>query len=68
MELYERGVLSEREVGFPLKWGDAEAVIRLVELIGKGEGIGRVLGQGVKKACEIIGKGACEYAMWRQWK
>jgi len=63
MELYERGVLSEREVGFPLKWGDAEAVIRLVELIGKGEGIGRVLGQGVKKACEIIGKGACEYAM-----
>lgn len=62
-ELYERGILTERDVGFPLKWGDPDAVVKLVELIGKAEGIGKVLGQGVKKAAEILGRGAEQYAM-----
>lgn len=63
MELYERGVLAEADVGFPLKWGDPDAVVKLVELIARAEGIGKVLGQGVRRAAQIVGKGAEEYAM-----
>ncbi|ADN49894.1 aldehyde ferredoxin oxidoreductase family protein [Vulcanisaeta distributa] len=62
-ELYEKGILTEKDVGFPLRWGDPDAVVKLVELIGKAESIGKVLGQGVKRAAEIIGRGAEQYAM-----
>ncbi len=63
-ELYEKGILTEKDVGFPLRWGDPDAVVKLVELIAKAEGIGKVLGQGVKRAAELIGRGGAEqYAM-----
>ena len=26
MDCYEQGLLSEKDIGFPLKWGDAEAI------------------------------------------
>jgi aldehyde:ferredoxin oxidoreductase len=30
MELFEKGYLSESDVGMPLKWGDGEALVKLV--------------------------------------
>jgi aldehyde:ferredoxin oxidoreductase len=44
--LYEKGVLSEAEVGFPLQWGDTIAAARLLHLIVNKEGIGAWLSQG----------------------
>jgi len=44
--LYDLGVLPKDRVGFDLKWGDSQAVIRLVEMIIAQEGIGRILSQG----------------------
>ena len=63
MELYERGIITKEDVGFELKFGDADAMVRMVELIAKREGFGDVLADGARKAAERIGKGAEKYAM-----
>ncbi|MFZ5918002.1 MAG: aldehyde ferredoxin oxidoreductase family protein [Chloroflexota bacterium] len=55
MELYETGHIGEQEIGFPLAWGDAEASIRLLELIGRGEGFGRQAGLGGKFLADRYG-------------
>lgn len=63
IEAYERGALTLEDVGFELKWGDRDSVMRLLEMIGKGEGVGALLGQGVKAASEKLGKGSRDYAI-----
>lgn len=63
LELVERGLITEEEIGFPVKgFGDAEAVERLIHLIAERKGIGAVLADGVKRACERLGRG-CEFAV-----
>ena len=53
MELYEKGVLSIDDLdGIEAKWGDADALIKLVEKICKGKGVGKLLEQGVKKVSQ----------------
>jgi len=53
MELYEKGHITSEELeGIDAKWGNAEALIRLVEKIAKGEGIGSFLELGVKRIAE----------------
>lgn len=58
MECYEKGLLTSSELGGPLEWGDAEGMIRIIHLIGKMEGIGALLGQGVGRAAEELGEEA----------
>jgi len=57
MECYENGVLTEAEVGFPLKFGDAEAMVRATEMLAKREGFGNVLAEGSRKAADRLEKG-----------
>lgn len=61
IDLYENGIISEEDVGFPLKWGDHEAITKLTEMTCKNEGFGKILAQGSRKAAEIIGNGAEKY-------
>lgn len=61
LDCYENGLISEKDVGFPLEWGDTKAIIKLTELICKNEGYGKILGQGSRKAAEIIGNGAEDF-------
>ena len=63
MECYEKGILTKKDIGFDMNWGDAKAIIKLTEMIGKREGIGNILADGVKKASEKIGKGSEAYAI-----
>lgn len=64
IEWYERGIISSQDTdGIELKWGDHSAIVALTEKIGKREGFGAILADGVKGAAEKIGKGAEEYAM-----
>ncbi len=58
MECFENGVLTEEEIGFPAHFGDAAAMVRLVEMIGNREGFGDVLAEGSRRAAEMLGKGA----------
>jgi aldehyde:ferredoxin oxidoreductase len=64
MECYERGAITEKDTdGIKLTWGNAEAMIAILEKMVRREGFGAVLADGVKKAAEQIGKGSQEYAV-----
>ncbi len=64
MECYENGILSTDETGgLKLSFGNAEAMLRLIEMIGTREGIGGLLAEGVLRASKRIGKGAEKFAM-----
>ncbi len=64
MECYEKGIITKDDTGgIELTWGNHEAIIRMIELIGRREGFGAILGEGSKRAAEKIGRGAENYAM-----
>jgi aldehyde:ferredoxin oxidoreductase len=64
MECYEEGVLTREETGgLELAWGNVDAVEALVHQIGRREGLGRLLGEGVKRAAAEIGRGAERFAL-----
>jgi aldehyde:ferredoxin oxidoreductase len=64
MECYEHGIITKADTGgVELVWGSAEAVEQMVHLIGRREGIGKLLGEGVKRAAERLGRGAERFAM-----
>ena len=64
MELYERGILTEKDTdGLKLKFGNHAAMIEMLRRIAYKEGLGALLGQGTKKVAEKIGKGSGDYAM-----
>jgi len=56
MEAFEKGLLSEAELGMPLRWGDGEAMIALLHKMGRREGIGDVLADGTRAAAKRLGK------------
>lgn len=57
MELYESGAITiEQTGGIELKFGSAEALVKLTELTAKGEGFGRDIGLGSKRLCEKYGR------------
>jgi len=63
MDCYEHGILTKEDTdGLDLEFGNAEAMVELVHKIGKREGIGDILAEGVKRASEKIGKGAEKFA------
>jgi aldehyde:ferredoxin oxidoreductase len=64
MECREKGLLSESDTdGVSLTWGNAEAMIAMVEKIIAREGFGDILADGVKTAAEKIGGGAEKFAI-----
>ncbi len=63
MECFQRGLLSKEETGgLKLEWGNFKAVHTLIEQIAKREGIGELLGEGMRIAAQKIGRGAEYYA------
>jgi aldehyde:ferredoxin oxidoreductase len=63
MEAYERGLISKKDIGFELKWGDGKAVVEMIHQIAKQEGIGKLLAQGVMRAAKELGPKAEEFAV-----
>jgi aldehyde:ferredoxin oxidoreductase len=62
MEIFERGIISEKELGFKAEWGDPEVVINLIEMIARRRGFGNILAEGPKGAAKIIGRNSEAYA------
>jgi len=63
-ELFERGIITTEDTdGLELTWGNHAAFLTLIEKIGRREGFGELLGEGVVRAARRIGKGAEAYAM-----
>ena len=55
MELYERGYLPKEDIGMPLRFGDADALIEMVKLTGSREGFGDLLAEGSYRLAEKYG-------------
>ncbi|MER3417261.1 MAG: aldehyde ferredoxin oxidoreductase [Gemmataceae bacterium] len=55
MELYERGILDDRITGMPLRFGSAEALVRMVEATGYREGFGHELAEGAWRMAQKFG-------------
>jgi aldehyde:ferredoxin oxidoreductase len=64
MECYENGILTKEETnGIELRFGNADATLRLIDMIAHRRGIGDLLAEGVKVASEKIGKGSERFAL-----
>lgn len=63
MDLFERGILTlEDTEGLDLLWGNGEAMEALIKQMACGEGLGGILAKGIRRAAQIIGHGAEDYA------
>jgi aldehyde:ferredoxin oxidoreductase len=64
MELFQRGIITEKEAGMNLAWSNAPDVVpKMIELMGNRKGFGDVLADGVRDAAKKIGKGSEKYAI-----
>jgi aldehyde:ferredoxin oxidoreductase len=54
--LYDKGVLSKDQVGFELKWGDGDCILKLVQSIIDQKGIGSLLSKGTLGMAQELGR------------
>jgi aldehyde:ferredoxin oxidoreductase len=59
MECFEKGLLTLDDTdGIPLRFHDADGVIKLVEMIAYRRGIGDLLAEGSQRAAQRLGRGS----------
>jgi aldehyde:ferredoxin oxidoreductase len=64
MECYEKGLLKNGDTGgMKLQFGNADAMLQLLEMIAYRKGVGNLLAEGVKKASDKIGRESSRFAM-----
>ncbi len=64
MEAYEKGLITKKDTdGVELTWGSGQALVAMVEKMGKREGIGALMGEGSKAMAAHLGKNAEEFAV-----
>ena len=64
MECFENGLLSAKDTdGIELKFGNDEAMLKIIELIARRKGIGDLFAEGTAQAAQRIGRGAEEFAV-----
>ena len=64
MELFERGIITTEDTGgLDLSFGNHEAMVDLIRMMGERKGFGDVLADGVRLAAERIGRGSEKYAL-----
>ena len=63
-ELYEKGIITEKDTGgLQLTWGNHAAMVKLVEMTGRREGFGQIIGEGSRRLARKYGPEAEQYAM-----
>jgi len=60
-ECMERGVVSEKELGGRVTFGDGEAMVKLTEKTAKRQGIGEILSLGSSRLSKRFGKDSHKY-------
>lgn len=64
MECFENGLLTKKDTdGIDLTFGNADSMLKMVEMIGEKRGLGIILAEGTKRAAEKIGKNAKDFAV-----
>jgi aldehyde:ferredoxin oxidoreductase len=64
VECYENGLLGKEQTdGLEMTWGNAEAIVTMTDKIGRREGCGDMLADGIRVAWEKLGRVGTEYAI-----
>jgi aldehyde:ferredoxin oxidoreductase len=64
MECFENGLLTMEDTdGIDLHFGNAESMVKMVEMIGKRQGFGNTLAEGSERVARIIGKNADQFLL-----
>ncbi|MFC2070064.1 aldehyde ferredoxin oxidoreductase family protein [Chloroflexota bacterium] len=64
MECFEKGLLTTKDTGgIDLRFGNADAMIKAIDLIARREGIGDLMAEGTMRMAEKIGHGSEAFAM-----
>jgi aldehyde:ferredoxin oxidoreductase len=64
MECFEEGLINEKDIGgVALTWGNADAILTMLEQMAMRRGFGAVLADGTRKAAERIGRGSERFAV-----
>lgn len=64
MESFERGLFTKQDTGgIDLSFGNPDALVEMVERIGKCEEVGSLLAEGTKRASARLGRGSEQWAM-----
>lgn len=63
MECFERGLIPRDEIGFPLEFGNGQAILQALELMARREGFGDMLADGTRVMAEKVGQGSAAFAM-----
>jgi aldehyde:ferredoxin oxidoreductase len=63
MECVERGLIPPPLLDVPLRFGDAEAMLAMIQRIARRQGLGDLLAEGSRRAAKALGGGAERYAL-----
>ena len=63
MEAYEKGYITKEDIGFELKFGDADAQMELTKMICERRGIGNILAEGAREFAKWLGGDAYKLIM-----
>jgi aldehyde:ferredoxin oxidoreductase len=64
MECYHKGLITKEDTGgLELTWGNADAMLKLIELIARREGFGNLLAEGTARMSEKIGPESQSFAL-----
>ena len=64
MECFEKGIVTTADLdGIEARFGNSEAVFKLIEKMAHQEGIGKLLSKGVRDVSQTWGQGSSKFAM-----
>jgi aldehyde:ferredoxin oxidoreductase len=64
IECFEKGLITKKDTGgLELKWNDPALLLQLIELVARGQGFGKELGQGTARMAKKIGQGSEAFAL-----
>jgi len=62
-ECFEKGIITEDDLGYRVGWGDIESFMKVAEDIAYRRGFGDILAEGIQRASQVIGKGSDKLAV-----
>jgi aldehyde:ferredoxin oxidoreductase len=64
MEAYEKEIITRKDTdGIELVWGNGQALVEIIDKMGRGEGIGEIMAQGSRSMAETLGRNAAEFSI-----
>ena len=64
MECYQKGLITKKDTGgLELTWGNADVMLKLIELIARREGFGDILAEGTARMSKNIGLKSRDFAL-----